>query len=30
MAHWGEDGHITPQAPVYSPFIRRKQRLALE
>lgn len=30
MAHWGEDGHIRPDAPVHSPFIRRKQRLALE
>jgi len=30
MSHWGEDGRITPAAPVYSPFIRRKQRLALE
>jgi NAD(P)H dehydrogenase (quinone) len=30
MSHWGDDGHITPEAPVYSPFIRRKQRLALE
>jgi NAD(P)H dehydrogenase (quinone) len=30
MAHWGDDGHITPEAPVYSPFIRRKQHLSLE
>jgi NAD(P)H dehydrogenase (quinone) len=30
MAHWGEDGRITPEAPVHSPFIRRKQRLQLE
>jgi NAD(P)H dehydrogenase (quinone) len=30
MAHWGSDGHITPDSPVYSPFIRRKQRLILE
>ena len=30
MAHWGEDGRITPEAPVYSPFMRRRQRLALE
>ena len=30
MAHWGQDGRITPEAPVYSPFIRRKQRLSLE
>ena len=30
MAHWGSDGRITPDAPVYSPFIRRKQDLQLE
>jgi NAD(P)H dehydrogenase (quinone) len=30
MAHWGADGHITPEAPVYSPFIRRKRELELE
>ena len=30
MAHWGEDGRIVPEAPVHSPFIRRKQRLPLE
>ena len=30
MAHWGEDGRIIPEAPVYSPFIRRKRRLSLE
>ena len=30
MAHWGKDGRITPEAPVYSPFIRRKPRLSLE
>jgi NAD(P)H dehydrogenase (quinone) len=27
---WGEDGRIVPGAPVYSPFIRRKQHLDLE
>jgi NAD(P)H dehydrogenase (quinone) len=27
---WGEDGRIVPGAPVYSPFIRRKQHLELE
>lgn len=30
MAHWGADGHIKPDAPVYSPFIRRKRDLPLE
>jgi NAD(P)H dehydrogenase (quinone) len=30
MAEWGADGRIVPGAPVHSPFIRRKQRLALE
>jgi NAD(P)H dehydrogenase (quinone) len=30
MAHWGADGHITPEAPVHSPFIRRKRELELE
>ena len=30
MAHWGEDGRIIPEAPVYSPFIRRKRCLSLE
>lgn len=30
MAEWGEDGRIVPGAPVYSPFIRRRQRLELE
>jgi len=29
-AEWGEDGRILPEAPVYSPFVRRKQRLELE
>jgi NAD(P)H dehydrogenase (quinone) len=27
---WGEDGRIVPGAPVYSPFIRRKEHLELE
>jgi NAD(P)H dehydrogenase (quinone) len=27
---WGEDGRIIPGAPVYSPFVRRKQHLELE
>jgi NAD(P)H dehydrogenase (quinone) len=27
---WGADGRIVPGAPVYSPFIRRKQHLPLE
>ena len=30
MAEWGEDGRITAEAPVYSPFVRRKPRLELE
>ena len=30
MAEWGEDGHIRPDAPVHSPFIRRRRRLELE
>jgi NAD(P)H dehydrogenase (quinone) len=30
MAEWGADGRIKPEAPVHSPFIRRKQRLQLE
>lgn len=30
MAHWGADGHIKPDAPVYSPFVRRKEQLELE
>jgi NAD(P)H dehydrogenase (quinone) len=29
-AEWGPDGRIVPGAPVYSPFIRRKQHLDLE
>jgi NAD(P)H dehydrogenase (quinone) len=29
-AEWGADGRIMPDAPVYSPFIRRKQSLDLE
>ena len=27
---WGANGRIVPGAPVYSPFVRRKQRLELE
>ena len=30
MEEWGQDGRIVPGAPVHSPFVRRKQRLALE
>ncbi len=30
MAHWSGDGRVTPDAPIYSPFIRRKRDLALE
>ena len=30
MAEWGADGRIRPDAPVHSPFIRRKQSLDLE
>ena len=30
MAHWGADGRIAAGAPIYSPFIRRKDALALE
>jgi len=30
MAEWGADGRIVPDAPVHSPFIRRKRDLALE
>ena len=30
MAEWGSDGRIVAEAPVYSPFIRRRQRLELE
>jgi NAD(P)H dehydrogenase (quinone) len=30
MAEWGADGRIISGAPVHSPFIRRKRRLALE
>jgi putative NADPH-quinone reductase len=30
MEDWGEDGRIRPGAPVFSPFVRRKQRLDLE
>jgi NAD(P)H dehydrogenase (quinone) len=30
MAEWGNDGRIVAGAPVHSPFIRRKDKLALE
>ena len=30
MEEWGPDGRIKPGAPVYSPYVRRKQRLVLE
>jgi len=30
MAEWGADGRIKPDAPVHSPFIRRKPRLEIE
>lgn len=30
MAQWGDDGRIIPEAPVHSPFIRRRRRLELE
>ena len=28
-SEWGADGRMSPGAPVYSPFIRRKERLDL-
>ncbi len=30
MADWGDDGRIKPDAPVYSPFIRHRDRLDIE
>jgi len=30
MSEWGADGHIVPDAPVYSPFIRHRAKLELE
>ncbi len=30
MEEWGADGRIAPGSPIYSPFVRRKQRLELE
>ena len=30
MDEWGADGRIKPEAPVHSPFVRRKERLELE
>lgn len=29
MAEWGADGRIVPGAPVYSPFVCRRQNLDL-
>ena len=29
MAEWGRDGHVVPDAPVHSPFIRRRKDLDL-
>jgi NAD(P)H dehydrogenase (quinone) len=29
MADWGADGRIKPDAPVYSPFVRHRERLDL-
>ncbi|HVO01392.1 MAG TPA: NAD(P)H-dependent oxidoreductase [Candidatus Cybelea sp.] len=30
MAEWAPDGRISPSAPVYSPFIRHREKLKLE
>jgi len=30
MADWGGDGRIVAEAPIHSPFVRRRERLALE
>lgn len=30
MEDWGSDGRIKPSAPVYSPFIRHKEKLEIE
>jgi NAD(P)H dehydrogenase (quinone) len=30
MREWGADGRILPDAPVYSPFIRRRRTLAID
>ncbi len=30
MAEWGADGRIKPEAPVYSPYIRRRKNLEFE
>ena len=30
MSEWGADGRIKPEAPVYSPYIRRRKTLELE
>jgi NAD(P)H dehydrogenase (quinone) len=29
MSDWGADGRIRPEAPVYSPYVRRKRELDL-
>ena len=28
--HWGSDGRIKPDAPIYSPFIRHNEKLDLD
>ena len=30
MSEWGANGRIKPDAPVYSPYIRRRKKLELE
>ena len=30
MDEWGDDGRIEPDAPVYSPFVRRREKLEIE
>ncbi len=30
MAEWGADGRLKPDAPIYSPYMRRKKDLELE
>jgi NAD(P)H dehydrogenase (quinone) len=30
MADWGPDGRIKPESPVYSPFIRHREKLVIE
>ena len=29
MADWGADGHIKPDVPVYTPFMRHNKNLKL-